>query len=425
MYGQITWMVICILFLTPAVPKDPRILVATPGRLLDVLRALPKKQQDTFSFMSRVTFCVLDEADKLLQMGFANQVTQLLQQLRPDRQCLMTSATMSRRMEQVAYQWLETSTVSPSSAASSDRNKSKFVPSAAMSNKNKTLVRISVGTTGRASDHVEQHVIVLPNQDAKEQFILELLPSLIAVGRTLIFVATREGCEQLANRIRNQQRRSIHGPTTAVQIETLHGDKHQSDRNAALKAFSKGRVPVLIATDVAGRGLDIPNVATVLNYDPAKNLDTHVHRVGRAGRLNKDANVGEEPAEGSNGEGDKAHNKGTAYTLLLPKQADFARVLQSAFEREGRPVSGELAKLASSSWKSVNAGTGGGRHLQKKQRWGLGFSGSSSSQATSEGNFGAGSNDPASSSVSTSHYGPAGAISNEPAAPPRKRSRWG
>ena len=114
MYDQITWMVICILFLTPAVPKDPRILVATPGRLLDVLRALPKKQQNAFSFMSRVTFCVLDEADKLLQMGFANQVTQLLQQLRPDRQCLMTSATMSRRMEQVASQWLETSTMSPS-----------------------------------------------------------------------------------------------------------------------------------------------------------------------------------------------------------------------------------------------------------------------------------------------------------------------
>ena len=111
-------------------------------------------------------------------------------------------------------------------------------------------------------------------------------------------------------------------------MTTLHGDKHQSDRNAALKSFRNGSIPVLIATDVASRGLDVPNVATVVRVDAAKSMDQHVHRVGRAGRANE---------------------KGTSYTILTnyaPKDVQFAKSLRASFEREGRPISRELNELA-------------------------------------------------------------------------------
>lgn len=233
---------------------------------------------------------------------------------------------------------------------------------------------ISVGRTGQSSDHVEQHVMVLPSYEAKKQWLTEMVPVLAGVGRTLIFVATKGDCEVVAGVIRESH--------PSLVIETLHGDKHPSDRQSALKAFARGQLSALIATDVASRGLDVANVSTVINFDPAKNLDIHVHRVGRAGRLEKE---------------NQQHKKGVAYTLLTKKNADFANVLMNAFERENREVSVELRALAQRSRKAGNVAVRG--------RWnkaGLGFS----------------EDDP--SNVAESYYGPSS--SNGEA--PRKKSRW-
>jgi ATP-dependent RNA helicase DDX42 len=268
------------------------LVVATPGRLLDVVTGKKGLR------LSRVTMIVLDEADKMLHMGFEAQVRKILAHVRPDRQTLLFSATLGRRVEVVAREWLHVD-----------------------------YVRIAVGRTGEASSHVAQHVIVLPNDSAKIQFLLELLPTLQQVGRTLVFVARREACEVLAKRVREQ--------LPKINVETLHVDKHQSDRQAALRAFTKGDVDVLIGTDVAGRGLDIPHVATVLSMDPAKNLDAHVHRVGRAGRLSKDS-----------------QQTGSAYTLLTAKDSAFAFVLRKSFERENREITPELDQLSRQSCKT-------------------------------------------------------------------------
>lgn len=321
------------------------LVVATPGRMLDVCSG--KKGLS----LRRVTFVVLDEADKMLQMGFEVQVRQLLGQIRSDRQTIMLSATMGRRMEKVAKDWLQ-----------------------------RDYIRISVGRTGEASQNVEQHVMVLPNEQAKLTFLLEMLPTLMGVGRTIVFVATREGCERLVTRVRERL------PDLAV--DSLHGDKHQSDRNAALRAFRKGQISVLIATDVAARGLDVPQVATVLNFDPPKNLDSHVHRIGRAGRLQ-----------------DNAQQKGSAYTLLTPKNADFANVLRGAFEREGRSVSPELAELAQ---KSRRGGTVADRNTRNTS--GMGLDERDASHGERSGTKG---------TPSDAYYGPS---PND--APPQKRSRW-
>lgn len=279
------------------------VVIATPGRLVDVIADYRKTGSNNRKGlgMAHVTYLVLDEADKMLHMGFEKQVRYILTQLRPDRQSLMFSATMSRRMEKVASEWLS-----------------------------RTALRLSVGRTGQAVDTVLQHVMVLPSVTAKTQFVSELLPDLVHVGRTLIFVATRERCESLASELRS---------ATSLTIDTLHGDKHQSDRTAALRAFTRMEVPVLVATDVAARGLDVPQVATVLNYDPAKTLDAHVHRVGRAGRLSKDHD----------------QQLGSAYTLLVQSHdADFAQILMSSLEREGREIPDELEVLAQKSRKAGN-----------------------------------------------------------------------
>jgi ATP-dependent RNA helicase DDX42 len=286
---------------------------------LDVLSTASGKKKNKGLSLDRTTFVVLDEADKMLQMGFEQQVRQIIRNVRPDRQTLMLSATMGRKMEKVAQDWLA------------------------------NPVRISVGRTGQASEHVEQHVMVLPTVEKKNDWLLEMLPVLEDVGRALIFVATRDGCEELAKLVHSKYGDNI-------TVETLHGDKHQSDRNVALKLFSKGAVKFLIATDVAARGLDVPLVSTVINYDAAKDLDAHVHRVGRAGRLSST---------------DGQWQSGTAYTLLLQgnkRDADFAHTLLNAFEREGHGISPQLQQLA---YKSRKAGNVESRKTRNKK--GLGF----------------------------------------------------
>jgi ATP-dependent RNA helicase DDX42 len=281
------------------------LVVASPGRLADVTKKVPLNP----------SVVVLDECDKLLQMGFEEQVRQLLSsrfvqagessELSPSttshRQMVLLSATLGKNVQTVAREWL-----GPHS------------------------VRIAVGRTGQSSVFVTQHVLVLANEQARTDFCVQMVPTFAQVGRTLIFVATRTDCESLAGLLEQQ---------AGVVAVTLHGDKHQWDRTSALKDFTSGKVSVLVATDLASRGLDIPEVATVLCVHPAKNLDVHTHRVGRAGRLDHNE-----------------QRQGSAYTLLTPRDSHFARILKSAWEREGRPVGAELDQLASGSTKRSREG---------------------------------------------------------------------
>ncbi len=147
---------------------------------------------------------------------------------------------------------------------------------------------------------------------------------------------------------------------SGILVDSIHGERHQTDRNAALSALRKGKIGVLIATDVAARGLDVCDVMTVINFDPARNLDSHVHRIGRAGRLDKNSPI---------------HKKGVAYTLLTPKNMDFAHTLVEALGREGREVNEDLLKLAMNSKYS---GVKGG--YMRHNRYGLGFVGGDDAQ---------------------------------------------
>lgn len=257
--------------------------------------------------------------------------------------------------------------------------------------------RIAIGRTGASSEHVDSHVMVLPSRSAKVQWLLEMLPVLSPLGRCLVFVATRADCDELSRTVQSRPpfAEGGGGGGGSAIVVSIHGDKDQRDRNAAISQFKRNANAVLIATDVAARGLDIPDVMCVVNFDAAKNMDSHVHRVGRAGRLRK---------ESSNGGGQ--HQRGVAYTLLTDKNANFAVSLAEAFEREGREVSPELAALCQRSNRF-----GGGR--AKHSKVGLGFDGG-----------GGGSNGTASGGVrapDSLYYGPPSAAQQ----PAKKKSRWG
>jgi len=217
--------------------------------------------------------------------------------------------------------------------------------------------RIAVGRTGIASEHVTQHVLVLPSYNAKKQWLVEMLPVLAGLGRMILFVASRSDCESIAQQMRDAPEIGGKG----LLVDSIHGDRHQSDRTSALSALRKGKLAALVATDVAARGLDVSDVITVVNFDAAKDLDSHVHRIGRAGRLSR---------EGKNG-GGQEHKKGQAYTLLTPKDANFAHTLVEAFRREGRDVSEKLLELAMKSTRM------GGNGKRKWDQTGLGYSESS------------------------------------------------
>ena len=163
-------------------------------------------------------------------------------------------------------------------------------------------------------------------------------------------MASRADCDTITKQMQDSP--SIGGK--GLIVDCIHGDRHQSDRNAALSALRKGKLAALVATDVASRGLDVLDIMTVVNFDAAKNFDSHVHRVGRAGRLSRKSSGQEQ-------------KKGNAYTLLTHKNADFAHTLVQSFQREGREVSDELLKL---SMKSRHCG---GSQRQTFKKHGLGF----------------------------------------------------
>ncbi|RHY46313.1 hypothetical protein DYB26_004115, partial [Aphanomyces astaci] len=267
-----------------SIRKGSEIVVATPGRLMEHLRKRVIKN------LHRVTYVVLDEADRMFEMGFESQLRSILGQIRPDRQTLLFSATFRRRIEMLARDVLT------------------------------NPVKIIVGTVGQANDEIKQVAVVLPTKEAKWNWLLHTLPELTEEGKLLIFIGSKAGVDQLAA--------SLNGLGDVYPCVSLHGDKSQFDRADALRRFKSGKCPILVATDVAARGLDIKDVKNVVNYEVAKNIDTHVHRIGRTGRMGVD---GVSP--------------GTAYTVLTPKDYEFAGHLVNNMDLSNQPVRFPSPKL--------------------------------------------------------------------------------
>jgi len=276
------------------------IVVGTPGRLLDMV----KMKACTFK---RCTYLVLDEADRMFDMGFEPQVRSVIGQIRPDRQTLLFSATFKPMVERLA--------------------------SSALQNP----VRIVVGSVGAVNENVKQIVEVFGNDDQKFQWLKQRIPQLSSEGGVVIFALTRGGCAELANDLR-----AAGFPTCSI-----HGETDQADREGMIKMFKRQEVKLLVATDIAARGLDIKHVKNVINYEPAKNIDWYTHRIGRTGR---------------------AGQKGTAYTLLTARNSSFAEILMRSFQKSEQPVPPALAALASRKGGAPRGGRGRGFSFDQRGR---------------------------------------------------------
>ena len=215
--------------------RRPHVVVGTPGRLKDLHGQNELKLGNT-------GIVVLDEADRMLDMGFIKDIQFLLGLLPRQRQSLCFSATITQGVRTLLDGLLS------------------------------EPVTISVRTR-ETSDHVEQDVIRADSKNHKIQILTDLLRQ-PEFDKVLVFGETKWSVQRLAETL------SKHGHTA----EAIHGNKSQPQRQRALRAFKEGKVNVLVATDVASRGLDIPNVSHVINFDQPENYDSYVHRIGRTGR---------------------------------------------------------------------------------------------------------------------------------------------
>jgi ATP-dependent RNA helicase RhlE len=240
-----------------ALRRGVRLVVATPGRLEDFLdRKLVK--------LDGVEILVLDECDRMLDMGFKPSIRRIVGKLRANRQTLCYSATLNPEMREVTREYL------------------------------KNPVRIDISTELKPADNVTLQMFEV-SKEKKSELLEHLLSQ--HEGSFLVFTRTKHGADRLANRL------SRVGHNAA----RIHGDRTQAQRVAALKGFADGANRVLVATDVAARGIDVPHVAHVVNYDLPKEAEDFVHRVGRTGR---------------------ASRSGTAHTFALPEERNEVKKIE-------------------------------------------------------------------------------------------------
>jgi ATP-dependent RNA helicase DDX5/DBP2 len=254
----------------------PQLIVATPGRLLDFLEA-------SVISLKRCSFVVVDEGDRMMDMGFGPQLKKILSQVRPDRQCFMCTATWPATLSELSSEYM------------------------------KNPVHLNVGSVEYPlNPNIVQQIKILDSED-KVSTLLETLKPL-SEKRVLIFVDTKDSCDLLVEELKNN----------GITALGLHGQKSTKDRMSALLDFRAGRSLIVIATDLASRGIDIKDLEYVILYDFPRRIEDYVHRIGRTAR---------------------GSNKGTAITFFTKDNAKSAGTLVKVLEDAGQPVPRDLRKL--------------------------------------------------------------------------------
>ncbi|MEQ3709707.1 MAG: DEAD/DEAH box helicase [Tateyamaria sp.] len=280
--------------------KGVDILVATPGRLLDLVDRRAVRLDQT-------GFLVLDEADQMLDLGFVHDLRKIASMMGEDRQTMLFSATMPKQMAEIAGSYL------------------------------RSPIRVEVSPPGKAADKVTQAIHFIAKAE-KTSLLVELM-SEHKDERALVFTRTKHGADRLARALEKK----------GFAVAAIHGDKRQGQRDRALAAFKASEVKVLVATDVAARGLDIPDVKHVYNFDLPNVPEAYVHRIGRTARAGKD---------------------GAAIAFCAPDEMDqlkdIQKVLKTAIPvasgRPWEPVDDPTAKKPSGGGRGRGRGRpGGGR----------------------------------------------------------------
>jgi len=288
------------------------VLVATPGRLADFLH-----RNKLSLYICK--FTILDEADRMLDLGFEPQIQEIIEafDMPNERHTMMFSATFPVEIQKLAQKYLT------------------------------NYIFLAVGRVGSATETITQELTKANGRDQKLEVLMDLLPR--CDGLTLVFVATRRDAESIEYFLRSE----------SVNAESIHGNRNQYERERALKAFRDGVSPILIATDVAARGLDVPNVKWVINYDLPTTIDSYVHRIGRTGRCG---------------------NTGTAISLVGNKEnKNVIRELHNMLQESKQAVPVWFSNMVAasmcggSSWHKSNrnrqAGSQyGGRDIRRENR---------------------------------------------------------
>jgi len=297
--------------------NGPQCVVATPGRLNDFLN-------DGSLKISQCVYLVLDEADRMLDMGFEPQVRELMKFLPPVRQTALFTATWPREVRSVA----DSLTQSP------------------------THIQVGSSDAQTTNADITQHVVKIRTEGDKMRHLEEeIFPALQRTGSSaLIFTKTKRAAAGMHSTLAR----------AGAPIVCLHGDMEQRDRDHALWAFKQGKAKVLVATDVAQRGLDVKNVQIVVNYDAPPNMEDYVHRIGRTGRAG-------------------AH--GDAYTYLYENETGPAANIMKVMKKAGQAIPQDV--------KDICSGHGGGQDLNGQ--WGGKFASGGGGGGGGGGDWGRGS----------------------------------
>lgn len=285
------------------IERGSEICIATPGRLIDFLEAGKVN-------LRRCTYLVLDEADRMLDMGFEPQIRKIIEQIRPDCQTLMWSATWPKEVRSLAEDFL------------------------------KDYIQINIGALQLCANHRILQIIDVCQETEKEDKLMKLHQEILneKENKTIVFAETKRKVDDLTRKMRRYGWPAI----------CIHGDKTQQERDWVLNEFRSGRAPILVATDVAARGLDVDDVRFVINFDYPNCSEDYIHRIGRTARSNK---------------------TGTAYTFFTPNNSRQAKELISVLQEANQVVNPKLYEIANSN----RGGGWGGRG----SRWRSGGGGSS------------------------------------------------
>ncbi|EFN81574.1 Probable ATP-dependent RNA helicase DDX17 [Harpegnathos saltator] len=284
-------------------PKGPQardlergveICIATPGRLIDFL------EKGTTN-LRRCTYLVLDEADRMLDMGFEPQIRKIIEQIRPDRQVLMWSATWPKEVQALAEDFLT------------------------------DYIQINIGSLTLAANHNIRQIVEICQEHEKETKLSQLLREIGTErgSKMIIFVETKKKVDDITKAIKREGWSAI----------SIHGDKSQPERDYVLSEFRNGKTMILVATDVAARGLDVEDVKYVINFDYPNSSEDYIHRIGRTGRC---------------------QSAGTAYAYFTPNNARQAKELIAVLEEAGQAINPQLADMANSIRNQYGKG---------RQRW--------------------------------------------------------
>ncbi|EJD74118.1 DEAD box polypeptide 17 [Loa loa] len=301
------------------------IIIATPGRLMDFLEV---GKTD----LRRCTYLVLDEADRMLDMGFEPQIRKIVSQIRPDRQTLMFSATWPKDVRKLAMDFLaDAAHLNVGSLElSANHNITQIVEIIDESNKQQRLMAILSDIMNKESksistDNYKGNTWRNNSQNRMSRSSDELWEDC----KTIIFVETKRKADDLTRWMRRDGWPAL----------CIHGDKGQSERDWALSEFRSGKTPILLATDVAARGLDVDDIKYVINFDYSNNSEDYVHRIGRTGRRDK---------------------TGIAYTFFTYANAPKAKDLIKVLEEANQSIPPELHQMAKDNFSGGRGRYGGG-----------------------------------------------------------------